>query len=114
MIRRGKTGALAAPCSKPGLAPRDAGANGAFVGPDSVLCQDLPGRRWAPGTCGSTNARALLSNGRVAGSGRGGAAMLHSPVRSPRRVAVWGRTPHAARTAALLREKRANVCVRML
>lgn len=59
---KSKTGALAAPRREPGLAPGDAGANGTLAGPGSVLCRDLPGRRRAPGTCGSTNARARLSN----------------------------------------------------
>lgn len=61
MVERGATGALAAPRREPGPAPRDAGANGG--GPGPVLCRDLPGRHRAPAACGSTNARAPLSNG---------------------------------------------------
>lgn len=82
MIWRGKTGALAAPRRKPGPARRDAGANGTLVGPGSVLCRDLPGRRRAPGACGSTNARARLSNvGALDAAGMGQRCYTHPSAR---------------------------------
>lgn len=67
MVGRGETGAVAAVSR--GQVP------GMLV---LVLCRDLPGRHRAPRACGSTNARALLSNGRALQPREWGSGAAHT------------------------------------
>lgn len=107
MVERGERGALAAPRREPGPAPRDAGAHGSLPGP--VLCRDLPGRHRAPGACGSTNARAPLSDaGALAPTGMEQRCCTHTCQLTSRDSSVGSCTPHETGIAALLMETRAN------
>lgn len=101
MVERGETGALAARRREPGPAPRDAAAHGALPGPGPELCRDLPGRHRAPGACGSTNARAPLSDaGALAPAGMEQRCCTHTCQLSSRSSSVGSCTPREAGIAA--------------